>query len=80
MKYKVTIDLGYSVLLAQGDTLLDAFNKLKFEDVPKVLKSTLTATKGDKTISKVLNMKKTRLFSINPITRATWAKLMDQAL
>lgn len=78
--YQVSLDIGTEVLKAKGKTLLDAFNALTFKEHPKVLKSVLTVTKGDKTIQKVFNMKITRLFARNPITRNIWAKLIDSGL
>lgn len=79
MKYKTTLKIGDRTLKATGETLLEAFDKLKIEEYPKEI-GILTAEKGDKKISKVFNIAKLKRFARNSITRGVWAKLLSQAL
>lgn len=75
--YKVVLDTGYERIEAEDENLLAAFNSLKIDN-PKTTRSVISVTKGDKTITKIFNMKITRLFARNPITRSIWSKLIEQ--
>lgn len=78
--YEVTLDLGSEVLTGKGETLIEAFNALKFKENPKVLKSILTIKKGNKKVERVFNSKKTKLFAAYELNRLGWAKFYKDAL
>ena len=78
-QYKATLKLGDKTLESSGETLLEAFDKLKIEKYPKEI-GKLTVKKGNKKIEKVFNIVKLKRFALNPITRGIWAKLLSTGL
>ena len=77
--YKATLKLGDKELKSSGETLLEAFDKLKIGEYPKEI-GKLTVEKGDKKVVKTFNIVKLKRFALNPITRGIWAKLLSSGL
>lgn len=79
-QYSVVLKIGEEEYKTEGESILDALNKIEVSWDQIKLKGTITVMKGEHSYEKFFDIKTLRKIFINKITRLIWAKRLNLLL